>query len=92
MVVGCAANEKEYCGSHLATTLSFICEKGYNSYPTTKTSHQFQKRLLQNPGFPFVPKSNQLMSGKSFRRFRRGITEECCKKDCTFNELKSYCI
>lgn len=48
---------------------------------------------LQIPGFPFVPRTNsaRMMSENSFRRFGRGVTDECCKKSCSIMELMSYC-
>lgn len=42
--------------------------------------------------FPFIGRTNGLrMMPDRFRRFTRGIAEECCKKSCSLNELRSYC-
>lgn len=52
------------------------------------------EHALQIPGFPFVPKSNvaQMIAGTNFRRYTRGISEECCYNSCTISELRSYCL
>ncbi|XP_046394215.1 LIRP-like [Ischnura elegans] len=44
------------------------------------------------PAYPFQPKSRATaLKPKSFRRAKRGIHDECCRKSCTLNEIASYC-
>lgn len=96
------APRRKFCGSHLVDTLSILCENGYNSFAKRSASSsassddyfvdQLEERALQIPGFPFVPNNNQMMPGNSFRRFSRGVTDECCQKSCSFIELRSYCL
>ena len=42
--------------------------------------------------FPFRSRSNAatLVPG-SFRRYTRGVYDECCRKSCTIQEIASYC-
>lgn len=53
-----------------------------------------QPSYLDDAKLPFPYRSRSkaaaLLSG-SFRRYTRGVTDECCKKACTIPELKTYC-
>lgn len=43
---------------------------------------------------PFYPRSYQepvAMPVESYRRVRRQIVDECCRKSCTLKTLKQYC-
>lgn len=92
------AASRKFCGAHLVDTLSILCENGYNSFSKKSVSSedyyidQLEERAVQIPGFPFVPKSNRMISENSFRRIGRGVTDECCQKSCSFVELRSYCL
>lgn len=95
------ARPNKYCGTALVDTLGILCENGYNSLRKKSISNedeyfddqQEEHTGLQIPGFPFVPRTNsaRMMSENSFRRFGRGVTDECCKKSCSIIELMSYC-
>lgn len=88
---------RKFCGSHLVDTLNILCDGEYNSFPKRSASSEdylvdeLEERSLQVPGFSFVPNSNEMMSGNSFHRFGRGVTDECCYKSCSFADLRKYC-
>lgn len=44
------------------------------------------------PYLPFVTRiTGTELKPVQFRRFRRGVIEECCRNTCTIQELKGYC-
>lgn len=86
-----------YCGRKLTETLALICQGRYpmmSNHRSEYLSDQPQPPVhvevatlpnRANHGFPY---------SRSFehRRFKRaGIYDECCKKSCSYHELKSYC-
>ncbi|XP_055535649.1 bombyxin A-1 homolog [Wyeomyia smithii] len=86
-----------YCGRKLTETLAMLCQGRYpmmSHHRTEYLSDQPQapmdievETLPENGshGFPFS-------RSKGHRRVRRaGIYDECCKKSCSYNELRSYC-
>ncbi|XP_026467393.1 LIRP-like [Ctenocephalides felis] len=91
---------KKFCGRILADTLSIVCEGNYNGHMNKKSGRPEDDRFnsddylsfeqqLDEPTFPFRSRSNAMRL--KFRRTVRGITNECCEKSCTYNELRSYC-
>ncbi|XP_071453008.1 LIRP-like isoform X2 [Hetaerina americana] len=60
--------------------------------PDGEDSFWMQNVALEGLGFPFRPKSiaTALVPG-SFRRVARGAYDECCRKSCTYHEIRTYC-
>lgn len=54
--------------------------------------YNFQSnQALELPDYPFVSRIQGTEIKSPFRRFRRGIVDECCLKSCSNDELRSYC-
>ncbi|XP_058831026.1 LIRP-like [Topomyia yanbarensis] len=86
-----------YCGRKLTETLAMLCQ---GRYPMM--SHHRSEYLSDQPHLPVevevatLPDSGAhgfpYSRSKGHRRVRRaGIYDECCKKSCSYNELRSYC-
>lgn len=86
-----------YCGRKLTETLAMLCQ---GRYPMM--SHHRSEYLSDQPQQPVevevatLPDSGVTHgyphSRNAHRRVRRqGIYDECCKKSCSYTELKSYC-
>uniref|UniRef100_A0A336MJK3 CSON000926 protein n=1 Tax=Culicoides sonorensis TaxID=179676 RepID=A0A336MJK3_CULSO len=94
---------KKLCGRALSETLSNVCalynmEKksgdDYDTFPYNEPMQQDwnQEVILPDYNSPFMRKiAAAAFTPTSFRRIRRGIHDECCRKPCSINELKSYC-
>lgn len=80
------SQEKQYCGTRLSEMLAFVCKGKYN------TLFQDPNRTRRHipSGFPFKTKENTFTFLKTLRR-KRGVSDECCAKSCTLNELTAYC-
>lgn len=66
----------------------------YDTFPYNEPMQQDwnQEVILPQYNSPFMKKlAAAALSPTSFRRIRRGIHDECCRKSCTMNELTSYC-
>lgn len=101
--VGEKRNSNRYCGPILSDMLAIVCDGIYNE---KKYQKSYESDLDEEYGFgqqqpyldiarlPFPyrtrPNAAALLSG-SFRRYTRGVTDECCKKPCTISELRTYC-
>ncbi|XP_023030027.2 insulin [Leptinotarsa decemlineata] len=85
----------KYCGSHLTSTLSIICEGNYYGKTMKRADWLDFDNKLENdldsgePKFPFI--SRDLAESMVPVKSRRGIIEECCIKSCSLNELRTYC-
>ncbi|XP_030372144.1 probable insulin-like peptide 3 [Scaptodrosophila lebanonensis] len=86
------------CGRDLPEALNEICPNGLN--PMFKRSHVEDNEIDDNSGVLSILGDQLLlerMLGESAaqlmktRRRRFGVSDECCLKACTFQELKSYC-
>ncbi|XP_058460417.1 bombyxin G-1-like [Malaya genurostris] len=86
-----------YCGRKLTETLAMLCQ---GRYPMM--SHHRSEYLSDQPQLPVEVEVATLpnngahgfpyLRSKGHRRVRRaGIYDECCKKSCSYNELRSYC-
>lgn len=83
-----------YCGRKLTETLAMLCQ---GRYPMM--GHHRSEYLSDQPQQPVeievatLPDSGVVSRGfPHHRRVRRaGIYDECCKKSCSYTELKSYC-
>nr|ABI64118.2 insulin-like peptide 2 precursor [Aedes aegypti] len=86
-----------YCGRKLTETLALLCQGRYpmmshhrSEYLSDQPQAQVEVEVATLPdsgshGFPFSRSTGH-------RRVRRGgIYDECCKKSCSYAELKSYC-
>lgn len=83
-----------YCGRKLTETLAMLCQGRYpmmGHHRSEYLSDQPQQPVevevatLPDSGFPYSRSS-------AHQRVRRaGIYDECCKKSCSYTELKSYC-
>ncbi|XP_053684871.1 bombyxin A-3 homolog [Sabethes cyaneus] len=86
-----------YCGRKLTETLAMLCQ---GRYPMM--GHHRSEYLSDQPQVPVevevatlpenAPYGFPYSRAKGHRRVRRaGIYDECCKKSCSYNELRSYC-
>lgn len=86
-----------YCGRKLTETLAMLCQGRYpmmshhrSEYLSDQPQSQVEVEVATLPdngshGFPYSRST-------AHRRVRRaGIYDECCKKSCSYAELKSYC-
>lgn len=86
-----------YCGRKLTETLAMLCQGRYpmmshhrSEYLSDQPQAQVEVEVATLPdsgshGFPYSRST-------AHRRVRRaGIYDECCKKSCSYAELKSYC-
>uniref|UniRef100_T1JF91 Insulin-like domain-containing protein n=1 Tax=Strigamia maritima TaxID=126957 RepID=T1JF91_STRMM len=72
--------KQKYCGRNLVEVLQLVCARNVlNNLEAEEISD-----LLGNDF------ARSLM-GIKHKIQTRGITDECCRKGCSFNELKSYC-
>nr|QIJ58388.1 insulin-like peptide 3 [Pyrrhocoris apterus] len=87
------------CGESLSKTLYLICDGKFNS--PFKKSHgswnsygnELQQRAdpeSSNFKLPFHSKDKAL-SILEYRIVKRGVMDECCRKSCNLDEIKSYC-
>uniref|UniRef100_A0A1L8DP31 Putative conserved secreted protein n=1 Tax=Nyssomyia neivai TaxID=330878 RepID=A0A1L8DP31_9DIPT len=96
-------SRRRLCGTKLSQTLALVCENEYNTmqkksfdeedYAFADQPQTIDDFPMKMPNFPLLTRmmSNSMRPGQ-FRRFRRqGIIDECCKKSCTYSELKGYC-
>lgn len=95
-------NARRYCGSTLANILSLVCKGIYNtkfnkkSYQESDSDEDYgfgqQQQYIEESKFPFRSRLNAaaLVPG-AFRRFSRGVYDECCSKPCSTKEIVSYC-
>ncbi|XP_053680768.1 LIRP-like [Anopheles nili] len=91
-----------YCGRRLTETLAYLCQGRYPMLTHYRTDYYHDQQQQQQqrvkvevatlpdslpPGFPYpgtgVHRRNRRSSG--------GIYDECCKKSCSFVELRTYC-
>ncbi|KXJ69526.1 LIRP-like [Aedes albopictus] len=96
---GFATNDKSYEGSYREQLIEEIKQdleeleqlapEVFDDQPAVPQALQFH---------PFYPRSYQpeppmpmMMEGGSYRRVRRQIVDECCRKSCTLKTLKQYC-
>ncbi|XP_055912896.1 probable insulin-like peptide 3 [Eupeodes corollae] len=93
----CEGSEK-FCGQKLNQALSVICDGSYPNIPVKKSiapeedyKSDFEDDFINALEYsPFM--SKQLLETLTKTRRRRlGIADECCKKACTMDELKTYC-
>ncbi|XP_054259506.1 uncharacterized protein K02A2.6-like [Macrosteles quadrilineatus] len=73
------APKKHYCGRGLTTSLQLLCNV------TTSTTTE----LLEEVRLRSRRRAHTMLG--LFRRRRRGVYDECCRKSCTVTELSSYC-
>ncbi|XP_055621729.1 bombyxin A-1 homolog [Toxorhynchites rutilus septentrionalis] len=85
-----------YCGRRLTETLMVLCQGRYPMMGHHRSDYadepqpsvDFEETTQpenHKQGFPYSRSS-------AHRRVRRsGIYDECCKKSCSYNELRSYC-
>ncbi|XP_062563942.1 LIRP-like [Armigeres subalbatus] len=91
------ATRSRYCGRKLTETLAMLCQGRYpmmghhrSEYLSDQPQPQVEVEVATLPdsgshGFPYS-------RSKAHRRVRRaGIYDECCKKSCSYAELRSYC-
>ncbi|XP_014280185.1 LIRP isoform X2 [Halyomorpha halys] len=92
-----------YCGEELNKALFLICGGLYNSpfkksalqsYDDYYSDYGLLDSLEESKGdfrFPFHPKARAL-SALQYKRLKRGVHDECCRKSCSINEIKGYCL
>ncbi|XP_046143602.1 LIRP-like isoform X1 [Osmia bicornis bicornis] len=82
---------RQYCGQSLPENLHMICAGNYNS--RFKKSNQ----EMETDDYAFNYDVHPYKSIKNarkmlrFRRYTKGIHEECCVKSCSTEELRTYC-
>ncbi|XP_044736019.1 LIRP-like [Chrysoperla carnea] len=95
---------RRLCGTVLANTIQLVC-RGSGTVPVYKKSDSTEYEYQEDddnsigtvdfdikPVFPFRSKMNaEAMYPRIFRRPRRSIIDECCRKPCTIDELRQYC-
>ncbi|XP_055613679.1 bombyxin G-1-like isoform X2 [Uranotaenia lowii] len=84
-----------YCGRKLTETLALLCNGRYpmmGHHRTEYLSDQPQQPVQVEVATLPENGSHSYSRSKAHRRVRRGgIYDECCKKSCSYNELRSYC-
>ncbi|XP_028896543.1 probable insulin-like peptide 1 [Zeugodacus cucurbitae] len=91
--------QQTICGPYLDMVLSETCTNGFNT--------RFKKSMEWNEqdngdlddelpfpyaGFPFLAKIHGgHVNAMAKSRYRRGIYDECCLKQCTLKEISSFC-
>ncbi|XP_058129485.1 bombyxin B-2 homolog [Anopheles ziemanni] len=90
-----------YCGRRLTETLAFLCQGRYPMLTHYRTDYYHDQQQQQQrvkvevatlpdtlpPGFPYPGTGVHRRS----RRSTGGIYDECCKKSCSYVELRAYC-
>ncbi|XP_049314499.1 probable insulin-like peptide 1 [Bactrocera dorsalis] len=92
------------CGPALDEVLSAICVHGFNTkFKKSMEWDQLANNAVEDElafpyaRFPFLAeiRGGQLNTLAKIRRHRdtivTGVYDECCNKDCTYNEILSYC-
>ncbi|XP_049539181.1 LIRP-like [Anopheles darlingi] len=95
-----------YCGRRLTETLAFLCQGRYPMLTHYRTGshadyyHDQQQQQDQQVKVEVATLPDSLPHGFPYpgtgghRRNRRssgGIYDECCKKSCSYVELRAYC-
>ncbi|XP_013772158.1 insulin-1-like [Limulus polyphemus] len=97
---------QKLCGPELAQALSIVCG-GFYYFPQKRPDSEFfNNELTTVPWWRMVkdlqtPTDGGYLDTKmamsmfrkrdSLARQTRGVSDECCTKSCTINELMSYC-
>lgn len=91
-----------YCGNTLSSKLSLVCQGRYNTLQKLPPVVYRKRDTISKPYYknadpapselPIISREEANMFLRERRRVRRGITDECCKKPCTLDEIKSFCI
>ncbi|XP_055689823.1 LIRP-like isoform X2 [Lutzomyia longipalpis] len=95
-------SRRRLCGTKLSQTLALVCENEYNTmqkksfdddYAFADQPQTIDDLPMKVPNLPLISRlMGNSMRPAMFRRFRRqGIIDECCRKSCTYSELKGYC-
>ncbi|XP_013785060.1 insulin-like [Limulus polyphemus] len=98
---------QKLCGSELAQALSIVCGGFYYPPPHKRPDRElFDNELNTVPWWRLmkdlqIPSDVGYLDGHiatslfhkrdSLSRQTRGVSDECCAKSCTINELMSYC-
>ncbi|GAB0093193.1 Probable insulin-like peptide 2 [Sergentomyia squamirostris] len=94
---------RKLCGTKLSQTLALVCDNEYNTmhkksfddddYAFADQPQTIDDLPMKVSNFPLLSRMlSNSMRPAQFRRFRRqGIIDECCKKSCTYSELRGYC-
>ncbi|KAG8225997.1 hypothetical protein J437_LFUL003056 [Ladona fulva] len=100
MSMGEKRSSSKFCGTNLSNALQLVCNGIYNPMFKKSPPGEFADPDNESPywlppleeiQFPFRPKASAKVLIGSFRRQKRGVYDECCRKSCTVNELTSYC-
>uniref|UniRef100_A0A1Q3F407 Putative conserved secreted protein n=1 Tax=Culex tarsalis TaxID=7177 RepID=A0A1Q3F407_CULTA len=87
-----------YCGRKLTETLAMLCQGRYpmmghhrSEYLSDQPQQPVEVEVATLPDSGVTSRSYS-HSRSAHRRVRReGIYDECCKKSCSYTQLKSYC-
>ncbi|CAH1098928.1 unnamed protein product [Psylliodes chrysocephalus] len=90
---------RKYCGLHLRTTMSIVCNGIYVEKRTLNDLFDYENQIDNdmntdeiNNIYPFMYKASSLSLLPKKREPSSGINEECCEKPCTKSFMKeNYC-
>ncbi|KFM59491.1 Bombyxin A-2-like protein, partial [Stegodyphus mimosarum] len=78
-VVSASANTRfTLCGRQLAEALALVCDNNYYAPREKRSVADFSH-------------SSPVISFLERHRRDEGIVDECCRRKCSINELRSYC-
>ncbi|XP_055921756.1 bombyxin A-3 homolog [Eupeodes corollae] len=92
--------DQTFCGRNLSDTLDLLCINGFGTKKTKKSidpmvyspeGSEVYETTFEFDEFPFLTMF-QANSLAKIRRTREGIANECCKKPCSVEKLKLYCL
>ncbi|CAD7088272.1 unnamed protein product [Hermetia illucens] len=97
-ILATEATSKRFCGRELADTLRTLCKNNYNGFGrlTAPLQGSYNAQIedhsvYEYQSIPFISKLTGGVLSPRVRRKRHGVSDECCKKPCTYKELSNYC-
>jgi len=96
LVTATGGDRKRFCGDYLTESLQFFCRHRYASPQTFDDQKRSDSSTFSYQSLPFLA-SFRSAAGlrprvrRDYWYLQRGVADECCRKPCTLQELKSYC-
>ncbi|XP_026673332.1 LIRP-like isoform X2 [Ceratina calcarata] len=81
---------QKYCGNQLPQKLQDVCEGIYHTklQKSNNATEADDSTTYNYDSFPYTSAEN---ANRIIKETRGGISDECCRKSCTIQELQSYC-
>ncbi|CAM1154164.1 Uncharacterised protein g11096 [Pycnogonum litorale] len=91
-----STRRQSFCGDNLATVIYLVCGGIYNT-PASKKSYRNDlwwpdENDDEDYNLFLTEKDAMSLLKNSHQRRKRGVYEECCRKQCTTKEIKGYCL